>query len=582
MKSTLKKMMGIALSLLLGVSTVLAAVGCKGPSLPGNYTEEVDTNRTQLYVYNYDGGFGSEWLSKVKQRYEELHANDVYEPGTGKRGIQIMMNNTKNGVTSETIKSGQDDEVYFIENMYYYSLRYDGALMDITDAVSGENPYEPAKTIESKLTAEQQNFYGIKGAREDGKTQYLGVPHYFGTYGLVYNKDLFDEKGYYFLDGYDENSNLEDKFVYYDTDKKTAGPNGQYGDDDDGLPTTYQEFYWLLEYISRMNSQTALSWTGQYYTQYLGFLLNSLVADYEGLDQMMLNFTFDGTATDLGSITGGSFAEDANDLQITEENGWELKRQSGVYYALDFIENLVDTEMYHNSNAFTDSYSHLDNQQDFLMSGVDGVTTPIAMTVDGMWWQSESSQVFSSMASRYGDQYSMENRNLRWMPLPKANKEKAAEAAEKIANGRNGYTVTDSLYSLCCVSSGIEDWKLPIAIDFIQFCNTDESLIEFTTTTNTVKALTYEIDETVLEQLSPYGRSLIEYIQNADIVYPYSQAELYINNSSMFRADEYYRATVNGATKNYPAQAFHVDGISAEDYFTGLATYYKSSWNTLA
>ena len=100
MKRTLKKMMGVALSVLLGVSTLLAAVGCKGPSLSGNYTEEVDVNRTQLYVYNYDGGFGSEWLSKVKKRYEELHANDVYEPGTEKRGIQIMMNNTKNSATT--------------------------------------------------------------------------------------------------------------------------------------------------------------------------------------------------------------------------------------------------------------------------------------------------------------------------------------------------------------------------------------------------------------------------------------------------------------------------------------------------
>lgn len=569
------------LSGMLIVTAGLSVAGCGGSGGTGNYTEKVDENRTQLYVYNYDGGFGSEWLNKIKQRYEALHANDEYEPGTGKRGIQIMMNNTKNAVTSETIKSGQD-EVYFVENMYYYSLRYDGALMDITDAVTGENPYEPSKKIESKLTSEQKNFYGIEGAREDGGTQYLALPHYFGTYGLVYNKELFDDKGYYFIDGYDENGSLEEKFIYYDMDKKTAGPNGKYGDDDDGLPTTYQEFYWLLEYISRMNSQTALSWTGQYYTQYLGFLLNSLVTDYEGLDQMMLNFTFNGTATDLGTISGGGFVEDAADLPINESNGWELKRQAGVYYALDLIENLVDTDMYHNANAFTDSYSHLDNQQDFLMSGVDGVTTPIAMTVDGMWWQSESSQVFSSMASRYGEQYSMANRNLRWMPLPKANKEKAAEAAAKIAEGEKGYTIADSLYSLCCVSSGIEEWKLPIAIDFIQFCNTDESLVEFTTTTNAMKALTYEVNDSVLDQLSPYGRSLIEYIQNADIVYPYSKAEVYVNNSSMFRADEYYRATVNGATKNYPAQAFHVENISAEDYFTGLAAYYRNTWNTLA
>lgn len=141
-------------------------------------------------------------------------------------------------------------------------------------------------------------------------------------------------------------------------------------------------------------------------------------------------------------------------MGINESNGWNLKRQRGVYEALSFIETLVDTPTYRNGdNAFNDTYSHLNNQEDFLMSRADGVTTPIAMTVDGMWWQSESSHVFSSMASRYGAQYSQENSELRWMPLPKATEEKAQEAAENIKQGKAGNTIADSLYSLCFVSS---------------------------------------------------------------------------------------------------------------------------------
>lgn len=96
-----------------------------------------------------------------------------------------------------------------------------------------------------------------------------------------------------------------------------------------------------------------------------------------------------------------------------------------------------------------------------------------------------------------------------------------------------------------------------------------------------MKALSYEIGDDVLEQLSPYGQSLVGFIRNADIVYPYSSSEKYINNASMFRADTYYRATVNGATANFPAQAFHVDGVSAADYFAGMATYYERTWSTL-
>ena len=59
----------------------------------GANVEEIDKNRTQLYVYNCNSGFGTEWIAGVKARYEELHKNDVYEEG--KKGIQIIINNEK-------------------------------------------------------------------------------------------------------------------------------------------------------------------------------------------------------------------------------------------------------------------------------------------------------------------------------------------------------------------------------------------------------------------------------------------------------------------------------------------------------
>ena len=55
----IKKITAVILSLLLGGLVAFSFAGCGGGPT-GNYTEEVDENRTQLYVYNYDGGFGSE------------------------------------------------------------------------------------------------------------------------------------------------------------------------------------------------------------------------------------------------------------------------------------------------------------------------------------------------------------------------------------------------------------------------------------------------------------------------------------------------------------------------------------------
>ena len=57
----------------------LVVVGCSSYMPEG--TEKIDETRTQLYVYNHFGGYGSDWINAAKARYEELHKNDVYEEG---------------------------------------------------------------------------------------------------------------------------------------------------------------------------------------------------------------------------------------------------------------------------------------------------------------------------------------------------------------------------------------------------------------------------------------------------------------------------------------------------------------------
>lgn len=541
-----------------------AGFGCSGgqANIGGEYTEKVDENRTQLYVYNYNGGYGTEWLVRMKESYEELHKEDSYEKD--KKGIQIMINPTKTNISSSSILGGKD-EIYFTENVYYYSYLSDNAFADITPAVTGENPYETDKKVVDKFSESQKAFYGVG---ESGDAKYYGVPHYSGAYGLVYDVDLFESKGYYFIDGYENETELDDKFVYLPSDERSAGPDGVKGTSDDGLPATYEDFFDLCEYISQ-SGDVPVSWTGTYYQQYLGFLINALAADYEGLDQMMLNYSFDGTAEDLVKTINADGSVDLESLAITEENGYELHRQAGRYYALKFAEQLIDTDKYHNSDAFTNSYTHTDNQTDFLMSANEN--KKIAMTVDGMWWQSEAKDVFSSMASRYGSEFSQSARNLGWMPLPKATEEKV---------GTTG-TMFDCMYSLCFVKANIASWKLPIAIDFIQYVNTDEALVDFTLTTNTMKSLDYQLSESELGRLTPYGRSLVSYMQNADIVYPYSDTAKYVNNQSMFRGDEYYYSKIGNDIYSYPANALHVKGVSAKDYFNGLSVYYRSIWSTL-
>ncbi len=558
MKDKFKKILAAMLALVMCFS--LGACGGTDDDVdPDNNNptidedEEINTEKTQLYVFNFAGGYGSDWLASVKQKYEEMHKDDVYEEG--KKGIQIYVNNAKTQANQiEDSILDNRDEIYFTEYAYYYSMKAKGLLCDITDAVTADlSDYgdEPGSTIEKKLSAEQKSFYGVQEA--DGKTHYYALPHYSGYMGLNYNIDLFEEKGWYFKDGYKADADLLDKFIYDEDDVRTAGPDGVKGTDDDGLPATYEEFYLLCEFIWQ-NGCTPITWMGNTYSDYLTGLMMCMATDYEGLDQMMLNFTLNGTATTLGTANSSGFTKDATSTQITTDNIEELSRQQGKYYALEFMNKIVTNVNYHSKYAYNSSYSHMDAQDDFLQGDEDG--KEIAMLVDGIWWESEATTTFNEMADSQGEEFSKKNRKFGYLPFPKA-------TADKVGTKT---TLFDHIYSMSFIKSNIADFKKPIAYDFIKFVNSQAQLVEFSQITDTPKALNYTMNSEELSKMSPYGRSVMKLKQNADIVYPYSTTPLYVNNQSGFLPGGLFASTI----EDYAPRAFVESGCSVADYFTGM------------
>ena len=120
-----KNMVGV-FSVLLTITTVLSCLGGCKPPQGGPVTEEIDPTKTQLYVFTYDGGYGSEWLYKIKERFEAVHANDTnWEDG--KTGVQIVPNPSKSAVTDNVIRTTRD-EIYITEGAEYYQYINFGAI----------------------------------------------------------------------------------------------------------------------------------------------------------------------------------------------------------------------------------------------------------------------------------------------------------------------------------------------------------------------------------------------------------------------------------------------------------------------
>ena len=569
----------------LSAAMIFGAAGCAVRESDG---EKIDEFRTQLYVFNYGGGFGSDWVKALKTSFEALHAEDVYEEG--KKGVQVMIDSKKQSFTAADIKSSLYD-VFFTESVNYYNLvgASDGAsaLLDVTDALKkplSDLDADDTQSVLDKFYDEQLAYYGVD--RGDGNLRYYGVPHYAGYWGIIYNVDLFENRGYYFLDDqsdFEESGMLEDRFINTNApvkQKRSAGPDGEYNTSDDGLPATYEEFFALCDYIVT-DKVLPLRWTGANYKDYLNTFAYTLAVDFEGKENIMRNYTLSGTANNLGTATDGGFSKDGETTEINAGNGYELARGEGWYHAASFLRNLCLNDNvhnnYHNHNAFNGGYSHMTAQQDFLYGGKDGgKTEEAAMLIDGVWWQMEADQTFKDMVNFYGEDCSAQNRKFGYMPLPKATKAKA----EETKNSDVKQTLYDAQYAFSFVKSNVEEYKKGLAVEFLRYANTQESLVQYTEITNTTKALNYKLSETEKSKLSYFGRSVIEMQEKSEVVYPYAKNSLYLNNASSFRPGMMFKTAVNDKPI-YLAETFRENGTSLKDAFNGIYINQKNIWDTL-
>lgn len=570
----MKKLLLGALSLIMALGCTVACGGNNGGTSDGGSASEKPsgvTNPYALKVFNFNGGYGSEWLSTLEKRYEaEKAGKTITIDGKTYDGIDVQIDAVKK-VMKEMAGTYNfaTNHVYFHEDVWYTTyLRNGNTFADMTEALTTDNPYEPGTTLESKLSAEQKAYFNV-----DGK--YYGIPHYAGYVGVNYDIDLFEEKGYYLKDGYSYNGDTATLAACFTNvaAEKTAGPDGKKGTDDDGLPATYDEFFMLCGWITQ-NGDTPITWDNGNRQKYLNWFISSLAASYEGLEQTNLNYTFSGMAKNLVSVANDGTVTKLPETEISSENGYELAKQAGKYYGLTFIEQLAKNDWYYSPAGLTNT-----DAQDKFIQGIG--ETYVAMLMDGVWWENEADSTFTS--EELAGMPSRKDRNYGFMPLPAATNEKATERANALNAGKNGYTLLDTHNSLCFIGKGLSEDARKLAIDFIQFAYTDNSLAEFSITTDTTKALKYTMSDADKAKMSAYGRSIINMQERADVVYSFSREKFYQDNeASLAEYDAAFRAEVDGNTVSVPLDSF-VGGKSVKTYFDGLYTYRKNTlWNSLA
>ncbi len=564
--SKTKKLVALSLCALLAVP--MTFVGC------GDSDEiEIDATKTQLYVRIHDGGFGTEWLTNVATRFEAAYAN--YQGVDGKVGVQIVPDANKNKVADISDITGSRNEIFMIEQFTkYVEYANAGAFLDITDVVTeqvdaNKTDYNPNGTIVGRLTEEQEEYYNVNG-------KYYGIPHYGKYSGISYDVDVF-ERAHPLCLYLDE----EGKFVTdaSDVSLRSKGPDNIKGTYDDGLPATYDEFFKVMDRMVATNI-TPFIWSG-FSKGYYASTLSGLQANADGFDDYRLNYTFDGTAHNIvNSITPGSNFEntvvDVREEKITADNGYLMANSAGKYYAIKFLEKIVTNyNKYVYYDSFSPSHSHLDAQYDFIASKYDTTQKQIAMIIEGTWWENEISSRMDDMAVIYGEEASRYNRNFAFMPMP------IPKALSEGQTRQNIVLSTGDTHTL--INSNIDSSKIELAKAFVRFFYTEEELIDFTVTTNSMIGVKYEMPEDKVAQLSSYGRSLATVKENSKILYKYAPTAIFQNNvSALEELNGGWQAEVatslGNVTKVDVMDTFRYDNISAEDYFEGIVRKYGSTW----
>lgn len=534
----------IALMMVLAVLLTLFA-GCGTiQDQPGGDVTPSDPDKAQLTVATWDGGLGSQWLKDAAEKFEELY-KDATNFEEGKTGVEINIIASRSFDGSAMAYTPLTHDIYFVEAVDYVAMINNKQLADITDVMTGSmSAYGEDGTIADKLDPSLDAFLTCL----DGN--YYAVPFYETYYSFAYDLDLWDAKSYYFA--------ANGGWTNADGDL-AAGPDGVSGTSDDGMPATYEDFGKL---ITRIKDTGVLPFvTAANAQDYVANMLYEMYADYEGYEQMMLGFTFDGTATDLIDVAADGTVTKLGDTQITTENAYMLTKQQGRYEVLQFVEDILLS----GSDNYKIIDTHTNAQKTYVRGGIAN-DSPVAMIIEGTWWENEAKSALADL-----EDAGYERHNYAVMPMPKAN-------ADEIGQKANWLAMSNS-YGFIASSTD----QLELAKEFMKFLHTDANLSAFTGEVNMTRALNYDILPEDEAKLTTYTKSILELKANSDIIYPISTVDEILNNNILFNSFGWaWNCDISGYEFKSPWLYFKDEtGTSSETYFAGLYNFYNTRWSAL-
>ena len=546
----MKRKMNVIVSLVLALSSAIGLTACGG-----NKNDE-DPTKTYLDVGVFDAGLGTTYFDELKKDFEAYYANTSFEEGkTGvvlratKKSTEFNPTNLLNSITK------YEPVLYILDHGDYDAFTQKDLFYDITDImtekyldadgnIAADTGKDATQSIEDTMYDGYETVF-----KKDGK--YYAVPYTLTLPGIIYDADLFGDENLYFKADGSIGASAEDVA----NGNCSAGPDKKLGTSDDGLPTTWADFLTLLERI-RTKNYTPFTWSAD--TQYqLSELFNVFWANYEGYDNYMLNYSLNGTDSNLG--------------EINENNFTELLKQEGRKAAIKaFYDISSNTANYTKESRPGGGNSHTGAQQQFIQSKKYG--TRIAMTVESSYWEQEARSVFNKDSS-YG------KRNFKYMPIPNF---VGVDGIEDQTNTKRILPATLA-ESYMCISAKSANKKAEVQITvaklFIKFAQSRTELVKYTKNTGCIRPYNYTATAEEKAECTPYTQSILTFIEEGAKIAPsLSISELrrkYTGETGFFVSDNGFAFRVKNGTSTYmsPFRYFYDYNITNNGSKTVLDAY---------
>ena len=549
-----------------------------------NYGDEENENTAYLYVQCQQGGIGSEYLNKLATAFEEKFKDNADYFAEGKTQVDVVVSESLTATGSDLRSSiaNSTQNIYVAERMYYFDFLANDLLYDLTDITKAT--LEDGTTIEGKLFDDQKDSLTIKNGK------YYALPTFAGFTGLTYDAELFADNSLYFADSLDDcskpyaTSSYTGKaytgrgFVWDEESKKSPGPDGKYNTYDDGLPSSYEEFFYMMDALKE--SATPLIWTGasMHYTHYL---FQALLSANSTKTEFISNFTFDSNGEKIKIVDGFETNGEPiiKEVVITDDNGYETLQQVNYYKALKFLHHLFSNNEYYDSRSNGGSLSNTSAQKIYEESGPNPKTKDIAMLIEGNYWYNEAAGELKESEGKYAN---AKNRNFRFMPLP------AQEYGTVTEHNGTAITLADSLDYYLVANNNIKGntEKEKLVEEFVKMFYLDASLQQTNVTTGMPLALKYELTQEQYNGLDNYPQSLWDiYKLSKDTgayVTPLSSNPIFYNNTGKFcfkSTGTRFNSIINGIERANTYVAFAQYGATAKEYFEGMKIG-LATWNS--